>query len=136
MYFENEDTKNMITAVWKELPNKYNNIRLDEYVIMPNHLHGIIGIVGANLRVRPNDDTGPTHRSAPTLGQIIQWFKTMTTNYYIKGVKDNDWKPFLGKLWQRNYYEHVIRDDADLNEIREYIHNNPMNWDNDSENIK
>ncbi len=66
MYFENEDAKNMITTVWNELSDKYNNIRIDEYIIMPNHMHGIIGIVGANLRVRPNDDGGPTHRSAPT----------------------------------------------------------------------
>ena len=141
MYFENENTKNMITTVWNELSNKYNNIHIDEYIIMPNHIHGIIGIVGANLRVRPNDHkgsihSGPTHRSAPTLGRIIQWFKTMTTNYYIKGVKDNGWPPFSGKLWQRNYYEHIVRDDAELNKIREYIRNNPMDWDNDSENIK
>ena len=102
---------------------------------MPNHIHGIISIVGANPRGRPNNDNGQTHGSAPTLGIIVQWFKTLTTNYYIKGVKNNNWKPFSGKLWQRNYYEHIIRNDGELNKIREYIKNNPINWENDSENM-
>lgn len=69
-------------------------------------------------------------------GKIIQWFKTMTTNYYIRGVKTNKWKPFAKRLWQRNYYERIIRNENDLNKIREYIINNPKIWDNDRENPK
>lgn len=65
---------------------------------------------------------------------MIDWFKTMTTNEYIRGVKQNQWRPFPGKLWQRNYYEHVIRDESDLDAIREYIVNNPAGWDSDKEN--
>ncbi|MFA7300706.1 MAG: transposase [Candidatus Shapirobacteria bacterium] len=60
------------------------------------------------------------------MGNIIQWFKTMTTNEYIKNVKNNNWPEFQGRLWQRNYYERIIRDKEELNRIRKYIKNNPV----------
>ncbi|MCL4872358.1 MAG: transposase, partial [Anaerolineae bacterium] len=66
-----------------------------------------------------------------TLGTIVQWFKTMTTNAYIRGVKEEGWQPFPGKLWQRNYYEQIIRDERHLTAVRKYIYNNPANWDAD-----
>jgi len=59
---------------------------------------------------------------------IVQWFKTMTTNEYIRGVKKNDWPPFPGKLWQRNYYEHIIRNETELFITQKYIVNNPIKW--------
>ncbi len=88
---------------------------------------------------------GQTHRSAPTgvrvsaenirgehrgspLHRVVQWFKTMTTNEYVCGVKQYDWPPFPGKLWQRNYWEHIVRDESELNHFREYIGNNPSKW--------
>ena len=58
----------------------------------------------------------------------------MTTNEYIRGVKELGWKPFPGKLWQRNYYEHIIRSEIELNAIRQYIINNPLNWAQDRDN--
>ncbi len=70
------------------------------------------------------------HAGAP-LQEIIQWFKTMTTNAYIRGVKENAWKPFPGQLWQRNYYDHVIRNEHSYLKICEYIINNPINWQKD-----
>jgi REP element-mobilizing transposase RayT len=69
----------------------------------------------------------------------VQWFKTMTTNEYIRGVKQNHFPEFSGKLWQRNYYEHIIRNDDDLNRTHEYIINNPLKWEadrNHPDNIK
>jgi putative transposase len=65
---------------------------------------------------------------------MIGAFKSITTNEYIEGVKDNNWPRFNKRLWQRNYYEHVIRNEADLNRIRDYIQSNPANWDEDEEN--
>jgi putative transposase len=97
--------------------------------------------VGADLRVGPvwhaanaasNADRG-AHAGAP-LPEIVQWFKTMTTNEYIRGVGAMGWPPFPGKLWQRNYYEHVIRDEAALDRIRRYIEENPLRWALDQEN--
>ena len=118
---------------------------------MPNHIHGIIiiedtdhktNIVGADLCVCPkefarsakdeNIEKG-AHTGAP-LQEIIQWFKTMTTNEYIRGVKKHGWKPFSGKFWQRGYYEHVVRNSKELDLIREYIITNPARWAYDREN--
>jgi len=147
------DAGRMIEKWWQELPRKYPIVDMDAYTVMPNHFHGIVSIVGAvsrdhiepfsrccvgaALRGRPEElttkDRGQPHRVAPTLGDMINWFKTMTTNDYIRG-KHNQWRPFPGKLWQRNYYEHVIWDEHDLNEVREYITNNPAGWDRDDDN--
>lgn len=82
---------------------------------------GVGGVTGAIPLPRPDPE-------------IVQWFKTMTTNEYIRGVGTLGWSPFPGKLWQRNYYEHVIRDEVSLNRIREYIVNNPPQWEMDREN--
>ena len=64
----------------------------------------------------------------------MQWFKTMTTNAYIRGVKQDGWEPFPGKLWQRNYYERIVRNERGLNAVRQYIQNNPVRWTEDREN--
>lgn len=101
-------------------------------------------IVGADLRVGPytNDDLSekgahvgaPLQKNGVPLSQIVQWFKTMTTNKYIRGVKHHHWQPFTGKLWQRNYYEHIIRNEEDYERIANYILTNPANWEEDEEN--
>lgn len=72
-------------------------------------------------------------RPASTLGEIIGAFKSITTNEYIK---NKDWPAFNKHLWQRNYYEHVIRDETDLARIREYIVNNPIKWQEDEYYVK
>jgi len=69
-----------------------------------------------------------------SLSDVVHRFKTMTTKQYIDRVKQNGWPTFPGKLWQRNYYEHIIRDENELNRIREYIINNPAQWEFDREN--
>lgn len=132
------DAGNMLNHWYYELENKFANIKCHEMVIMPNHFHCIIEItpVGADLCVCP-EIIGQTRRSAPTgitVGECVQWFKTMTTNYYIHGVKNNNWLPFDHRLWQRNYWEHIIRDENDYYNIAEYIINNPKNWDCDKLN--
>lgn len=112
----------MIEKWWNELENKFENIELDEHVIMPNHLHGIIVNVG------------PKRNFPEDLRKMAQWFKTMTTNEYIRNVKQNNWPPFDTRLWQRNYYERIIRNQEELQQTREYIKNNPLQWDFDDEN--
>jgi putative transposase len=87
--------------------------------------------VGADLRVCP--DSMGAHTGAP-LPTIVQWFKTMTTNEYIRMVKHAGWTPFQGRLWQRNYYEHIIRNERALERIRDYILTNPLHWHLDREN--
>ena len=106
---------NQIIHKWvKETENKYPNIAIDKYVIMPDHLHFIITIKEQH-----------TGCSLPT---IMVFFKTMTTNAYIRGVKEGTLIPFYRKLWQKSYYDHVIRNQQDYNEIWEYIENNPTKW--------
>ena len=107
----------MIEKWWNELNEKFPMVKIDTTIIMPNHLHGILNIVGAALCGRPDSglerghphrgaptyldyDSGQPRRVAPTLGKIMDWFKTMTTNEYIRGVKEIGWSPFCGKLWQ------------------------------------
>ena len=127
-------TRAIVQKWWCFLPEKFPGIRIDQFVIMPNHIHGIIFIepVGADHCVCP--DIGQSHGIAPTLGTIVQWFKTMTTNDYIKAVRTKTARPFPDRLWQRNYYEHIIRDETDLNGVRHYIIDNPAKWEEDREN--
>ena len=137
------DAGYMVEKWFLELENKFPDIRCDGYIIMPNHFHCIVVNVGADLRVCP--DNGQSHRIAPTimgehtggehtgspLRRVIQWLKTMTTNGYIRGVKQHGWPRFDGRLWQRNYWEHIIRNDNELNRIRQYIIDNPAKWESD-----
>ena len=138
------DAERMVEKWWSELNHKFPTVQTDQFVVMPNHVHGIIAIVGADLRVCPHDlpvcpDEPGAHTSAGAhigvpLQRIVQWFKTMTTNEYIRGVKQFGWPRFDRRLWQRNYYEHIVRNDDELNRIREYIMNNPLKWELDREN--
>ena len=123
----------MVERWYFELQNKFANIECDEFVCMPNHIHFIAINVGADLCVRPDFDGIMTMggHTGPPLHAIVQWFKTMSTNNYIRGVKQHDWLPFPGKLWQRNYWEHIIRDEPELDRIRAYIRNNPAQWEMD-----
>ncbi len=134
------DAGRMVQQVWDEIPTNYSGIETDEFVIMPNHIHGIIVIVGAGPCACPGDGrprgaapTGDRRNAALSLPDVIHRFKTMSTKRYVDGVKQNGWRPFPGKLWQRNYYEHIIRDDNEMNRIREYIANNPAQWEMDRE---
>lgn len=136
------DAGKMVDKWYAELENKFQDIRYGENIIMPNHCHAILTntgktTVGADLCVCPDGNrdgrTSGEHTGSP-LHKVIQWFKTMTTNEYIRSVKQHGWAPFPGKLWQRNYYEHVVRNEKELTRIREYIKNNPAQWDTDKDN--
>lgn len=138
------DAGSMVQAVWDELPDHYAGIETDAFVVMPNHIHGIITINGrGEPRVRPDDchqpDSGdhkdrPYGTMAGSLGRIIQAFKSTTTHGYVIGVRQRGWEPFHGRLWQRNYHDHVIRNERELDKIREYIATNPLKWALDREN--
>lgn len=123
----------LIDYWWNEIPKHFENVLLDELVVMPNHIHGII-IIG-NGRTHDLLSSGRTHRSAPTIGNIIQWFKTMVTNEYIKNIKTNNWSRFNKRFWQRNYYEHIIRNEKEFLRIKEYIKLNPEMWGRDRNNL-
>ena len=165
------DAGAMVESMWSALPGRFPRVRLDVFVVMPNHLHGIIvmtdddanrcadsggdeGMSGyergdhedrpydtptdatcagrGEPRVRPY--AHPTGTRPRSLGRIIQAFKSLTTVAYIAGVRSNGWRPFDGRLWRRNYHEHIIRDEDELRAMRHYVAFNPARWQYDREN--
>jgi putative transposase len=110
-----------IAMLWEGLASRFSGVEIDLFVVMPNHLHGIfvlpdVGAMGTRL------------------GDVVGAFKSMTTVDYIRGVKAKGWPKFRGQLWQRNYFEHVVRDETELDRIRQYIDDNPAQWELDDEN--
>jgi putative transposase len=132
------DAGQMVQDIWEQMPSHYPGCGLDAFVVMPNHVHGIILItatpepVGAGPRARPYSGQTDGTMSLPDL---VHRFKSLTTARYRQGVETRGWHAMDGKLWQRNYYEHIIRDDDELQKIREYIATNPIRWEADWENI-
>jgi len=135
------DAGHMVHRIWNDLSVKYPDIETDEFVVMPNYFHGIIVIVGAPLVgahfFDPKIDDAETRagtRPAPTLlGDVVGLFKSITTHQYTNGVRQYNWPSFNGKLWQRNYYEHIIRSEEEMDRIREYIMENPLKWAEDED---
>ena len=138
-----------------QLENKFPQILIDKYIVMPNHVHCIIvnmemdwcvysqddelEDVGADLCVCPQNGNIKYKKGEYinlSLSQIIQWFKTMTTNEYIQGVKNGIYPVFNKRLWQRNYYDRVIRNEQEYEKIYEYIETNPLKWEEDEYYIK
>jgi REP element-mobilizing transposase RayT len=110
------DAGNMVDRWWRELPEKFESVSLDAHVVMPDHFHGIV-----SLSCGVDSERG----CFVSLSRVVQWFKTMTTNEYFRRVRTDGWTPVRAKLWQRGFYDHVIRREEDLLKIREYIEFNP-----------
>ena len=136
---ELNDAGKMIEGQWNTLLERFSNVELDVYQTMPNHFHGII-VVGAAFMAALDSENkadtwpGADTRLAPTLGDIVGAFKSITTHEYILGVDNKKWPRFYKRLWQRNYYEHIIRDEKDLQNKTDYIEANPSLWDEDDNN--
>ena len=118
---------NIIKECWKGLTDHYVNCILDEFVIMPNHIHGIIQIdnhqiVGTGLKPVP---TVKNHG----LSEIIRGFKTFSSRNINNLLKEGKFQ------WQRSFYDHIIRDQKSLLNIRNYIIENPLSWKLDKYNI-
>lgn len=165
------DSWKMVGEYWSGLENKYDNIKLHDFIVMPNHFHGIIEIIKQNEKCDckicrgapcgyPNNQNDVnsniqndvnsnnqniekskthtiqgTHKGCPygrnIIWNIIGWFKSITTNRYIENVIKNNWNHFNWKLWQRNFYEHIIRDEKWYFKISDYIKNNSVLWEED-----
>jgi putative transposase len=153
----------IIEDVWQVLPTWFPTIALDEFVVMPNHVHFISwihppdetettgagaspaptgGNVGATLAVAPNQPVSQTEWTIPepqeanpnpTLGEVVGAFKSLVFQTYLGWVRTND-PARRAKFWQRNYYEHIIRNERELQAIRHYIRHNPDNWTLDCDN--
>jgi len=131
----------MIDFWFGEISKHFKNVLLDEFIIMPDHIHFVLIINNYLRRTHRSARTlnqsnkivgvdrcvDPINENKKTLGNVIQWFKTMTTNDYLKNIKQNNWPKFNKRLWQRNYYEHIIRNEKEYLKIKEYIRDNPKN---------
>jgi REP element-mobilizing transposase RayT len=135
----------IIMKCWDTIPSYFMNVRCDEFVVMPNHIHGVIFINNCRGEVsspfseivlhnsksktalQKGGETPPLRKI--TLGQIVACFKYQNVKQ-INQIRNTPGMP----VWQRNYYEHIIRDEKELQTIREYIVNNPMQWELDNEN--
>ena len=131
----------MILQAWEGIPHAYAGILTDRFVVMPNHVHGIIALLAGHLGPGPVPAEerqrmlamDPPVQQVP-LHEAVKRFKTYTATLYGQGVRGERWRPYAGKLWQRNYYEHIVRSAKSLGEIRYYIINNPLRWQYDREN--
>ena len=131
---------------WFLLPTRFNNIELDAFVVMPDHIHGIIfifdestawsgvnrsqtdkvslGIGQLHYQEGAGNRQGQPLPKRRTIGEIIGAYKSLVAKECLNIFKARN--EVMGKLWQRNYYEHVIRDEEELNQTRLYIEGNPM----------
>lgn len=116
----------MIDNCWNDLTCRFNNIILDKFIIMPDHFHGII-IIGNDFSYKKCNGQAQGLPLQMTISQIIGAFKSITTNEFIRLYNSN---VTFYKLWQRGFYEHIIRNKYELEQTRKYIINNPFLWDN------
>jgi len=110
----------MVIKAWLELPEKFSEITFDAFVLMPNHVHGLV--------MFDSEDVGRN----VSLSEAMKWFKTMTTNWYMRGVKAQAWSRFDGHLWQRSFHDRIVRSDLEMDRFRTYIANNPALWVEDT----
>lgn len=111
------DAGQMIQSYLQEIPTKFGDIEPDLFVVMPNHIHVII--------VKTSESP------VSNMSSIVQWLKRITTNQYIRGVKQNNWRRFNKRLWQQSFYDHIIRNENALKSLREYVLYNPQLWEKD-----
>lgn len=116
----------IINQTWENILNDDPHCSSYISVLMPNHFHAIIQIenVGAN-------PSSTADRCGRPIGEIIGAFKSKTTNQYIKKVHEGIFPSFEKRIWQRNFHEHIIRNEESLEKIYEYIKYNPINWETD-----
>ena len=118
---------------WTKLSERFSNFELDVFQIMPNHIHGIIGMKIGQPHIKtgqPHLKTGqPQGLPLPTVGDIVGAYKSLVAIGCLEIYKTKNMK--MGKLWQRNYYENIIRDEHSYYRISDYIINNPAKWNED-----
>jgi putative transposase len=119
-----------------KIPEKYNSVVHDEYKIMPIHLHGIIMLFNDPHWNQNKSSVGADPCVRPNIKQIMQWFKTMSTNDYIKGVNEGRFQPFEKKIWQRSFYDRIIRNKKEFEFIQEYIFLTLLNGFGIKKNLK
>lgn len=114
----------MAMSCWERIPERFATVDLAGFVIMPNHMHGIV--------ILDTDNNGEIPGDAPSLSDVVQSFKQCTLRGYARGVKEQRWPRCNGKLWQRGYMDHVIRNDREWERLTRYIETNVERWEDDT----
>jgi putative transposase len=113
-----------VRETWLGLHDRFPTLSIDEFIIMPNHLHGLLAFVGAGF-TPPGVGTNPMSASKevrkPSLSEVVCAFKSLST----RTARLNGYR---GKLWQRGFYEHIVRDSEDMGNVQRYIVENPSRW--------
>ncbi|NOY12287.1 MAG: transposase [Deltaproteobacteria bacterium] len=149
---EHEQLRHIIETQWQNLPERFLGVMLDEFVIMPNHFHGIIilrrdtprgypGFGDEERLMRVERETPCVEQGhprgvplrQPSIGEIVGSFKSLCVNAWLKIIKEENLNA-VGKFWQKNYYDHIIRNANEMERIRRYIVDNPLHWELDREN--
>ena len=123
------DLGRVVEDVWTRLPNHYPHLELDAFVVMPNHFHGLVFLKPAAPVVGEGLKPSPTANRRHGLPEIVRAFKTFSARR-INALRGTPGR----RLWQRSYHDRIVRDEADLGRLREYIAANPMRWHLDREN--
>lgn len=133
-----------VVQCWYSLQKNFMNVELDEFVLMPNHLHGVIVLKDTSGKGEAFPEMSPSSRNkglgnasplrprgteSGSLGSIIQNFKSVSTRMVNRIFYESG-----NKIWQRNYFERIIRNESELNAVRQYIRDNPLNWEKDQVN--
>ena len=125
-FFDHPDIRSIAERCWLEIPRHHSGVDLDTWVIMPDHVHGIVWFTGAGVQLNApttrRNPTAPYSTMSPTrdsLGTVIRTFKAAVTTLCRRGG-------FADFGWQRSYYDRVIRDERELERTREYIEQNPL----------
>lgn len=113
----------VVCECWNAIPNYFPHVDLDAFVVMPNHVHGILVIVDSAVPVGAKNFS-PLCGTSKTVGSVVRGFKIGVTTW-MRANTD------IYIVWQRNYWEHIVRDELELNRIREYIAHNPVRWEMD-----
>ena len=105
----------------EDCPSQLASVCIDSFVVMPNHIHVLIGI---SVRVE-------NESQSDNLIAVVHWLKSTTHQRYREGVRKHDWKPFEGMVWQEGYHDHIVRNDQELETLRAYIATNVERWGED-----
>lgn len=119
---------------WMDIPKHFPHIDLHEFIIMPNHIHGILEITQSIGVKNLSPESGTSfHSPSKTIGSVIRGFKIGVSKWFRNNQTAKDFSPLQSpkSIWQRNYYEHIIRNEESHWNISEYIRNNPYNWASD-----
>ena len=123
------DAGEIARRCWEDIPHHFPLVELDAFVVMPNHVHGMIVILGRGEKSFAPTTTTTTTPQSPSraVGSIIRGFKIGVTKWFRANTD-------VYSVWQRGYYEHIVRSEPELMAIREYILGNPVRWDDDENN--